>query len=147
MARKDPFKNYRFRLELDGIQEAGFNGLTMSNSTQEPIEYREGHEPIYSRKLPGLIKYGNVTLKWGITDSMALYDWRKQIEDGDVEKARKTVHIYIQDDQNQGEDKVHWILEQAWPTVYTAPELNATGSEIAIESLEIVCERFYREAI
>jgi phage tail-like protein len=144
MPRNDPFKNYRFRVEIDGITEAGFREVTIPTSTQEPIEYREGGEPIHTRKLPGLNKYGNVTLKWGITNSMVLYDWRKKIEEGKVESERKNIRIFIQNDLPAGEDKLEWELYEAWPTVYTAPELNATGNEIAIESLEIVCEEIKR---
>jgi phage tail-like protein len=144
MPRNDPFKNYRFRVEIDGIQEAGFREVTIPTSTQEPIEYREGRDPIHARKLPGLNKYGNVTLKWGITTSMELYDWRKRIEEGGIEKERKNIRIFIQNDLQTGEDKLEWELLEAWPTVYTAPELNATGNEIAIESLEIVCEEIRR---
>jgi len=87
--RKDPYKNFRFLLEIDDITQAGFREVTVPDSTQDPIEYREGNEPITARKLPGLIKYGNVSLKWGITDSFDLYDWRKMVEDGNIKKARK----------------------------------------------------------
>jgi len=71
--RKDPFKNFRFILEIDGITQAGFREVTIPDSTQDPIEYREGNEKfITARKLPGQIKYGNVSLKWGTTDSLEI---------------------------------------------------------------------------
>ena len=66
--RIDPYRNFRFRLEIDGITEAGFSEVTMPDASTEPIEYRNGDEGITVRKLPSLIKYSNVTLKWGITD-------------------------------------------------------------------------------
>ena len=72
--RKDPYKNFRFLVEIDGITQAGFREVTIPDTAQDPVEYREGNEPITVRKLPGLIKYGNVTLKWGITDSLDLYN-------------------------------------------------------------------------
>ena len=75
--RIDPYKNFRFLVEIDGIVQAGFSEATIPDSSQDPIEYREGNEPPTVRKIPGIIKYGNVTLKWGITDSLDLYNWRK----------------------------------------------------------------------
>ena len=68
--RKDPYKNFRFLLEIDGITQAGFREVTVPDSTSDVAEYREGNEPITPRKLPGLVKYGNLTLKWGMTDSL-----------------------------------------------------------------------------
>ncbi len=140
--RKDPYKNFRFLLEIEDIAQAGFREVTVPDSTQDPIEYREGHEPITVRKLPGLIKYGNVSLKWGITDSFALYDWRKMVEDGNIKKARKNVAIIVLDDE--GSPAARWEFSEAWPTKYDAPDLNATGSEIAIETLEIAHEKMVR---
>jgi len=140
--RKDPYKNFRFLLEIDDITQAGFREVTVPDSTQDPIEYREGNEPITARKLPGLIKYGNVSLKWGITDSFDLYDWRKMVEDGNIKKARKNVAIVVLDDE--GNQAARWEFSQAWPTKYDAPDLNATANEIAIETLEIAHEKMER---
>lgn len=82
MARKDPYKNYRFLVEIDGIVQAGFKEVTIPDSSQDPIDYREGGNQPTMRKIPGLIRCGNIALKWGMTDSMDLYNWRKQVEDG-----------------------------------------------------------------
>ena len=62
----DPYASYNFRLEIDGINVAGFSECSGLNAETTPIEYREGHEALTARKLPGLIKYGNVTLKRGV---------------------------------------------------------------------------------
>jgi len=68
MARKDPLRNFRFRLEIDGIQQANFSEVAIGENTSDVIDYRDGNEPTHVRKLSGLTKYGNVTLKWGTTD-------------------------------------------------------------------------------
>ena len=94
------------------------------------------------RKQPGLVKYGNVTLKWGITDSLDLYKWRKQIEDGKIKEARKNIAIELINDEGTASSR--WELSQAWPTKYTAPSLNATANEIAIETMEIAHEGIKR---
>jgi len=141
--RKDPYKNFRYLVELDGITQGGFSEVTIPDSTQDVIEYREGNElTITARKQPGLIKYGNVTLKWGVTDSMELYEWRKMVEDGKIKEARKSMSINILDDEGNAVGR--WQFENAWPTKYDAPDLKATGNEISIESIEIAHEGMLR---
>jgi phage tail-like protein len=140
--RKDPFKNHRFRVEINGIQQAGFREVTIPDTTQDAIEYRTGDSPPTVTKQPGLIKYGNVTLKWGITDSMEIYNWRKQIEDGKIKDSRKSIAISLLDDE--AKEVARWELAAAWPSKYKAPDVNATANEVAIETLEIANEGIHR---
>jgi phage tail-like protein len=142
MPRTDPYRNNRFHLEIDGISQAAFREVTIGDSSQEPIEYRDGTDSPTPRKIPGLIKYANLVLKWGITDSMDLNKWRKAIEDGKTKDNRKKVAVVLIDEE--GNTKARWEFTQAWPTKYTSPDLNATASEIAIETLEIVHEGMTR---
>jgi len=141
--RVDPYRASRFLLEIDGITRAGFSECTIPDSAQDPIEYREGNEVFTVRKIPGLIKYANLTLKWGITDdSMELYNWRKQVEECKMKDARRNVAVVLLDDE--GSAKARWEFLMAWPTKYDAPDLNATGSDIGIETLEIAHEGMTR---
>jgi len=140
--RKDPYKNFRFLVEIDGITQGGFTDVTIPDSTQTVIEYREGDEPITSRKQPGLIKYGDITLKKGTTDSLDLYNWRKLVEDGKLKEARRNIAIMVLDDE--GKPTARWEFEKAWPSKYDAPDLKATGNEIIIENLTIVHEGMKR---
>jgi phage tail-like protein len=140
--RKDPYQNYRFLVEIDQITQAGFRDVTIPESSQDPIEYREGNEVPTVRKLPGLVKYGNVTLKWGITDSLDLWKWRKQVEEGKMKDARRKMAIVLLDEE--GQTAARWEFSGAWPAKYKAPELNATAHEIAIETLEIAHEGMQR---
>ncbi|MCP5108700.1 MAG: phage tail protein [bacterium] len=141
--RVDPYRASRFLLEIDGITRAGFSECTIPDSTQDPIEYREGNEVFTVRKIPGLNKYGNLTLKWGITDSsQELYDWRKQVEDCKMADARRNVAVVLLDDE--GSAKARWEFLMAWPTKYDAPDLNATGNDIGVETLEIAHEGMTR---
>jgi phage tail-like protein len=136
MARKDPLRNFRFRVEIDGIQQAGFSEVTGFDATVEAIDYREGADPTNVRKLPGLTKYGNVTLKWGVTDSKALHDWHRQIVDGDIQ--RKNIAIVVLNEA--GADVGRWEIVQAWPTKYDPMDLNAKGNDVSIETMEIAHE-------
>ncbi len=132
-----PYKKYNYKVLIDNSEEAGFSEVSAPDITSDPVEYREGNMAgITPGKQPGIIKYSNVTLKRGTTDSQAFVTWMKTVLEGKVE--RKTVVITLLDDA-MGE-VASWQLEKAWPTKYTAPDVNATSNEVAIESLELVCE-------
>jgi phage tail-like protein len=134
--RKDPYRAFNFLVELEGITRAGFREASGLDTTAEPIEYREGGEAITARKLPGLVKYSNITLKWGISDDHELWDWHKKALQGKVE--RKNGSIILLDDA--GSEKLRWNFRNAWPTKWSGPSFNATGNEVAIETLELVHE-------
>ncbi|MEN8260841.1 MAG: phage tail protein [Pseudomonadota bacterium] len=140
-ARVDPYRGYRFRIEIDGIDRGGFREASGLDSGQDPIEYREGTEGLTVRKLPGLNKYSNISLKWGTIDDASLWDWRKTAMDGKVE--RKSGSIILMDDA--GEEKLRWKFREGWPTKWTGPSFNATGNEVAIETLEIAHEGLLKE--
>lgn len=134
--RKDPYRSYNFLVEIDGIVRAGFRECGGLDTTQDPIQYREGTDPLTQRKLPGLVTYSNVSLKWGITDDREFWNWREKAMEGKVE--RKNGSIVLMDDT--GAEKLRWNFRDGWPTKWTGPTLNATGNEVAIESLDIAHE-------
>ncbi|MFD2673187.1 phage tail protein [Marinicrinis sediminis] len=140
--RRDPYRNFRFRVEIDGIQQAGFSEVSGFDANIDVIEYREGDDITTPRKLPGLTKYGNITLKWGVTDSMELFEWLQDAMDGTIE--RKTVTIIAIDEE--GSDAATWQIMEAWPMKYTAPDFNATSSDVGIELLEIAHEGMLRSS-
>jgi len=144
MPATDPLRNFRYRLEIDGIVQAGFSEVAIGDASNDPIEYREGNELTTVRKLKGLNKYGNITLKWGLTDSIELSNWHRMVVDDatKLDAARKTVVIRIQDDS--GADKAAYEITRAWPTKYNPTDLNGKGNEVAIESLELANEGIRR---
>ena len=144
MARIDPLRNFRYRLEIDGIQQAGFAEAAVGDLSTDPIEYREGNEITTVRKLNGLNKYGNITLKWGITDSTELAEWHQMIVDDStlLNDARRTVVIRISNEA--GEEKAAFEVIEAWPCKYDPSDLNAKGNEVAIETLELCNEGIKR---
>jgi phage tail-like protein len=140
--RKDPYGNYRFKVEINGITQAGFSEVIIPDSSNQVIEVREGTSPTFVRKQPGLAAYGNLILKWGLTASMELYNWRKAVEQGLVSTSRKNISVIVVDEE--GNDAARWDFTNAWPSKYKAPDLNAKGNDIAIETLEIVFETMQR---
>lgn len=86
-----PYTKFRYRLEIDGLDAGGFSEVTGFDASIDVVEYREGDMVPTPMKVQGLRKYGNVTLKWGLTSSTVLYDWLMEGVNGPV--SRKTVTI------------------------------------------------------
>jgi phage tail-like protein len=140
MPRVDPYKNFRFLVEIDGIVQAGFSDVSGFGSNVEVIEYREGGDVQSVRKLPGKVSYSDITLKWGITDSRELYDWHRAAVEGNVQ--RKNGSIILLDDAAQ--EKARWNFFEAWPSKWDGADFSAKGNDVAIDTLTVSCERVER---
>jgi phage tail-like protein len=137
-ARRDPFKNYSFLVEIDGIASSAFKSVTGLAAEAEVIEYREGSDPVSSsRKLPGRVRYPNVRLSRGLTTSRDLWDWWETVANGTVE--RRNVAITLLDDSRT--PVLRWLLREAWVAKFEAPEFDASKNEVAIETIELAHER------
>ena len=135
-----PHGKFNYKVEIDGLEAGGFSEVTGFDASIDVFEYREGDMTQTPLKIPGLKKYGNITLKQGLVDSMVLYEWMTAGLEGDGE--RKTLTITLLD--IAGSPAASWQIINAWPVKYTAPDFNATSSEVAIESLEIAHEGMTR---
>lgn len=135
-----PHGRFRYKVEIDGLDAGGFSEVTGFDASIDVIEYREGDMVQTPMKFPGLKKYGNITLKKGLADSMVLYEWITAGVNGAVD--RKTITITLLDEEEA--PAASWQVINAWPMKYTAPDFNATSSEVAIESLEIAHEGMTR---
>ena len=140
--RKDPFVNFNFLVEIDGITRAAFHEAGGLDSMVDVIEHREGGENITTCKLPGQVKFSNISLKWGMTDDTDLYKWHRQWVDGDSAALRKNGSIVLLD--RQGQEKARWNFFNAWPSKYTGPSFSAEANDVAIESLELAHEGLAR---
>jgi phage tail-like protein len=136
--RVDPLRGYNFRVELDNTSVASFreaSGLTLNT---DPVDYREGTDTWLSvRKLPGLRKYSNITLKRGITTNEDLWDWYLNILNGVDD--RRNGAIVLQDEQHN--DVIRWEFQNGWICKWEGTTMNATSNDVFIESIEIVHER------
>ena len=141
--RSDPLRQFRFRVEIGGITQAGFQEVSGPSTQTDPVDYREGTDPPHVRKLSGLTKTGALTLKWGLSASTELFDWRRQVVAGKLGEARRTVYVVGLDDE--GNEAVRWRLENAWPSKLDGPALNAKGNDVAIETIEITAETMDRQ--
>ena len=138
--RIDPYRVYKYKVEIDGITRGAFSEASGLDSSQDPIEYREGTDPLHSKKLPGLNKTSNISLKWGITDDQEFWLWREKSINGKTERKNGSIVLY----NDAGEEKIRWNFVEAWPTKWTGPSFKASGNEVAIEALEIAHEGISR---
>ena len=140
--RDDPYTGYNFEVVVNGVSDDGtavkgsFTEAMIGDTTMDPIEYRNGSESLTVRKIPGLIKFANITLKRGYTGDLAFWNWLVEAMNGLVRRTEGTV---IMLDENRRE-VMRWNIRRAWPCKYTAASLNAKNNEIAIETLEICHE-------
>jgi len=147
MARIDPIRNFRYRLEIDNITQAGFSEVHIAETTIDMVEYREGTDPPHTRKLSGLTKYGTVSLKWGVTiggSALDLFKWHAAVSAGQIKDNRKKVVVVVQDEA--GTDAARFVISDAWPVKYNITDLKATGNEVLIEALELANEGIERVA-
>ena len=145
MARIDPLRNFRYRLEIGDITQAGFSEVAIAETTIDAVDYREGTDPPHVRKLSGLTKYGSITLKWGLTvggAALDLFKWHADVSAGQVKDKRKTVVIVVQDEA--GQESARFVVTDAWPIKYDPSDLNAKGNEVLIELLELANEGIER---
>jgi phage tail-like protein len=147
MVRNDPLRNFRYRLEIDSITQAGFSDVMIAETTIDVVDYREGKDEPHAKKLSGLTKYGNITLKWGLTvggAALDLFKWHADVSAGQVKEKRKKVVIVVQDEA--GVDAARYVISEAWPVKYDPSDLSGKGNEVLIELLELVNEGIERVA-
>lgn len=137
--RVDPYAGFAFRVEVDGMFRGAFTDVGGIDTTIEVAEYTEGGDR-HSRKLPGKVKYSNITLKYGLTDDRFLYDWMLEAAQGNV--VRRSGSIVVLD--LQGNEKVRWNFKEAWPTTWKGPTLAAKSNEYAIEEIDLAHEGIER---
>jgi phage tail-like protein len=135
MPRRDPFKSFSFLVEIDGVAAATFKSVSGLAAEAEVIEYRD-LGGAHSIKLPGRIRYPNVTLRRGLTTSRDLWEWWETVRDGTLQ--RRAVRITLVDDA--GREVLRWTLDEAWPVKWELSELDASKNEVAIETLELAHE-------
>jgi len=133
MRLPDPYKVFRFAVEINGVRVGGFSEVTGLEVRTEVDEQREGGTNNYVHKIAKETRYQNLTLKRGITDKTDLWDWHQQIVQGEI--VRKTVSVILLD--SVGAEKWRWIFRDAYPVKWNGTDLNATGNTVLVESVEI----------
>ncbi len=142
--RKDPLVSFSFYVDIGGVVVGTFRECSGMGSETELIEAKESDKgKLVYMKIPGALKWENIMLKRGITDSMDIWKWRKQVEQGDVKGARKNGSVIMYDQTNS--EIARWNFVSGWPRKVSGPTFNAQSNEIGIEELEIVHEGIIRD--
>jgi phage tail-like protein len=133
--RTDPYLDYRFSVEIEGLIVGGFSEASGLQVEVETEDYQEGGVNDYTHKLPKAVRHPPLVLKRGITDAEALWKWQGSLGKPKTKIERKTIRIILLD--GQGQEKISWRCLQAYPVKWTGPELKADRNGVAFESLEI----------
>jgi phage tail-like protein len=136
--RANPYGAYNFLVEIDNVVSAGFAEVEGLGMEIAYAEYRNGNDPMNSpRKLVGLRKFTNITLKRGMTGSTDLFLWLKSAAEG--QPAARSVAIILQDEAHN--EVLRWRLRHAQPQKWSGPHLvGAAPGTVAMEELVIVHE-------
>jgi phage tail-like protein len=136
-----PYPAYNFKVSVTNVD----TGETVSGSFSEasgltvdvqPIEYRDGTDDSTVRKVRGLRKLSNITLKRGVSGHVGFWRWVLDGIEGDANRQEGYIALLNEDRA----EVMRWNFKQAWPTKYTGPSLNAKNNEIAMETLELAVE-------
>ena len=137
--RKDPLPAFCFKIRFDGINgggEAFFKSASGLRYETEVIPVLEGGANDTTFQLPGTTKWSNLVLKQGFTNSSALIKWRTDWINGTRTRANGTITLL----DTALQDKASWDFVRAWPVKWELADLDASKSEVAIESLELAIE-------
>lgn len=130
-----PLQSGRFLVEIGSEVVANFQDCSGLSMEVEVQEYIEGGNNEFVHKLPGRLKFGNITLRRGVTDNTQFAMWRPKIEGGKITVERKNISIILF--SHSGETVKTWEVTEAYPVKWTGPDLKASSMDVAIETLEL----------
>ena len=135
--RDDPYQQFNFLVEIDGVPRAGFTECSGLTTDTDAIDYREGADMTLNvRKLSGLRKYTNIVLKRGYTQDKGLWDWRKKIINGITE--RRSADIILLDETRK--EVLRWRIREAWISKWDSGPFNAKTNDVLVETIEMMHE-------
>ncbi len=132
-----PLPKFHFEVQW-GSEVMSFQEVSGLDVETQALEYRAGNSNAFAPvKMPGLKKFGNVTLKKGVfTGDAKFWDWINQVKMNTIQRVPVTIRLL----DEAGKPTAVWTLASAWPTKITGTDLKAEGNQVAIESIEIVHE-------
>lgn len=137
----DPYRSYNFKLLIGDMTEGHFMECSGMEIKIDTISYREAGNNQVVRKIPGFVEYGDVELKYGLTNSRTLWDWFLKGVKGNVLRKNVTIQLL---DSSGSRPVMQWDLINAWASEWKGAHLDAMGKEIAIESVTLAYETLER---
>jgi phage tail-like protein len=132
-ARHDPVPAFRFRIVFDDLPECGFSDCSGLQLELETQDYAEGGLNTHTWKFPTRAKQSNVTLKRGVINRL-LWDWLHDIANGVMKYRSGTITVF---DTSGQQPVMRFQISRAFPVKWVGPELSATQSNLAMETLEL----------
>lgn len=145
--REDPLVVYKFGLEIEGKLAGYFSSVSgIGSETQVIVEKAVNHNTgeAIEIKVPGRTTWTDVTLKIGVTSNRQIWNWRKEVVAGNVNKARTNCSIIAYSQDNK--EVARWNFANAWPSKVTGPNMDAGSTDFMVEELTIVHEGMERVA-
>lgn len=136
---EDPCRGYAFRVEIDGLELFAFKEVSGLSNKTDVFEYQEGGENGYTHKLVGQTTFTNLILKNGIILDSSIYEWRELVINGNISDALRTITITLEG--AKGKENRMWNFYGVWPCKWESSKLDATSSDLVIETLELVLGR------
>lgn len=134
------YRNYNFLLRIE-TTEIRFTECIGLGMRIEPIRYRESGQHSIVRALPGPLSHSELILRYGVTDTLELWDWLKTTAEGNVRRKNVTV-VQLGNDGNA--QKINWNLFDAWPCQWLGVPFDSLGREAAIEEVRLAYDRIER---
>ena len=150
--RTDPYKNFKFRIKLNGKIVAGISKISPLKRNTEVIEYRDGANSNNIRKMPGLTKYDPITLERGVTHDLEFEKWANQVfmlnenrnSSSSLKNFRKDITIDMLNEA--GQLVISYNVKRCWVSEYVAlPELDANSFAVAIQKITLENEGWERD--
>jgi phage tail-like protein len=127
----------RFLIEIEDVRVGTIESIENLSAQLEILEYKDGDD-LQIRKRPGRASYGDVTLKKGVVESSALWDWWQSLSDGKVE--RKKISVILADEK--GNETLRWVLHECWPSRWElAARPDPDGPGVLFEAITFVVEK------
>ena len=136
--------SFIFVLEIDSVEMGSFRKCSGIESETETIEYKEATKDgkMIIRKVPGAMKWSDITMERRIDDTTSLWEWRKQVIEGDIDAARRNGSIVAKN--SKMEEVARWNFEAGWPSKWTGADFDAGSNEVATEKVIITHEGLIR---
>lgn len=155
----DPYGTFRFKVFLGGVLAGGFAECTGLAVETKVLEVPEGGRNESPLKFPEASSFGNITLKRGVTRSNELLAWQMAVVGGTFDTNPRSqdfsqpffsgqssqIAIELHDEKDASVRR--WTLVRAFPVKWVGPDLKASASEVAIETLELTHEGLLEVAV
>ena len=150
--RRDPYKNFKFLVRMDGRVVAGVSKVGAFKRTTEVVKHRDGGDPSASRKSPGKTEYDAITLERGVTHDKAFEQWANKVwnfgsglgMETSLADYKRDLRIEVLNEA--GQVAIAYNVYRAWVSEFQAlPELDANGNGVAIQQIKLEIEGWERD--